>query len=150
MKPISLRRFKQLKRTLNEIYSLIPSFECKEGCHECCGPTKWSLAEWLVIREYLREHGRHELFAKSFWDKCPYLQDGKCSIYEVRPLICRLFGVVDDKLLRCPYVPAKKYVSKEFVLKLKEAVVRISSDLLSHRKITAETRQFVEELKRCG
>ena len=28
---------------------------------------------------------------------------GKCTIYDQRPDICKLYGVLDDKRLRCPY-----------------------------------------------
>lgn len=31
---------------------------------------------------------------------CPALKRHKCSIYEVRPLVCRLWGI--DETVRCP------------------------------------------------
>lgn len=32
---------------------------------------------------------------------CPALQDGQCSVYDVRPMICRVWGASED--LVCPY-----------------------------------------------
>lgn len=34
---------------------------------------------------------------------CPYAVNGRCEIYEQRPLICRLFGAVDAPLMTCPH-----------------------------------------------
>lgn len=34
--------------------------------------------------------------------RCPYLKDGKCSIYYLRPKVCRDYGVVED--LPCEYL----------------------------------------------
>jgi Fe-S-cluster containining protein len=33
---------------------------------------------------------------------CPMLKDGRCSVYDIRPAICRLFGAAADKMLECP------------------------------------------------
>jgi hypothetical protein len=32
---------------------------------------------------------------------CPALKDGRCSVYDVRPTLCRLWGVVED--MPCPW-----------------------------------------------
>ena len=32
--------------------------------------------------------------------KCPYLKNSRCSIYPVRPLVCRLQGVVSDLICK--------------------------------------------------
>lgn len=34
---------------------------------------------------------------------CDKLIDGKCSIYEDRPFICRVFGAVKSERMRCPH-----------------------------------------------
>lgn len=36
-------------------------------------------------------------------DRCAYLVEGKCIIYDKRPEVCRLFGNEQHKNLRCPY-----------------------------------------------
>jgi len=48
---------------------------------------------------------------------CPYLtEDKKCEIYPVRPLVCRLFGVMPEvEKLRCPFIEPEKTISyKEY------------------------------------
>ena len=146
MRQISDRRIRQAKRLLLEIYSLIPEFECRDNCYECCGCHTWTYIEWKLITDWLRERGMEERFAKSVFDYCPYLENGKCAIYEVRPFVCRIYGVSES--LKCPYVKAEKYLSREITDKLHEAVKRISQDLIKHRRVTEETRQLVSELKR--
>ncbi|GIW21582.1 MAG: hypothetical protein KatS3mg068_0589 [Candidatus Sericytochromatia bacterium] len=49
--------------------------------------------------------------------ECPLLFNGKCSIYEVRPLICRLFG----------YTYTNKKTKKTNILTCQEQVYKLSS-----------------------
>ena len=114
----------ELKRRLGEIYKKVPELECKK-CGECCGPIWWSAAEEVVIREYMREHGI-EYKRVTTITKCPYLrEDNTCEIYEVRPLICRLFGVVED--LKCPKgAKPKRYLKTEEAVKLMMELVELS------------------------
>lgn len=75
------------------LYARIPSFECKKGCTDCCGPVPFSKWEWERIQD--------KRTATSL--TCPYAVGGRCEIYEQRPLLCRLFGTVDDERLTCPH-----------------------------------------------
>jgi Fe-S-cluster containining protein len=34
---------------------------------------------------------------------CEYLVDSKCSVYQDRPFMCRLFGATLDAKIACPY-----------------------------------------------
>ena len=89
---------------LNKIYSTLPSGKC-EGCAKCCMESVGtSLVEFLNIYRYFREkpeiYKRYmekvlEYYFMEYRDKrsCPFLdEDNRCSIYEVRPLNCRIFG----------------------------------------------------------
>lgn len=110
---------------LKKIYGKIPELKCVRGCTECCGdPTKpikegylpftplfWSKIEAENIRRYLKEKGIKERVVKNPLEPCPYIENGKCLIYPVRPLMCRLFGVVED--LKCPYVKPKFYLATQ-------------------------------------
>lgn len=47
---------------------------------------------------------------------CPYLTKEKlCGIYENRPLLCRLWGLVDEPRMRCPHgcKPSPRYLTSE-------------------------------------
>ena len=73
-------------------YERIPSFVCIEGCTDCCGPVPMTAAEATQI-EIKPYDGL----------RCQYATKSGCSIYEHRPLLCRLFGTVDHEKLRCPH-----------------------------------------------
>lgn len=75
---------------LQELYKHIPIFACEEGCHDCCERPMFGPDEWDAIEEKRAATG----------PECPYVSEGKCAIYDQRPLVCRLFGAVD--LLPCP------------------------------------------------
>lgn len=76
---------------LKSLYELVPDFECKEGCHDCCGPTAFGQIEWDQLEE---KRESDELM-------CPYLGPEGCEIYEQRPMSCRVFGTYPEAA--CPH-----------------------------------------------
>jgi len=74
----------------------IPSFECKPGCHDCCGPVTTSTEE--MARFPVKSVAAHEAALAEL--SCPYLGKNGCEVYAERPLICRLFGTTPR--LACP------------------------------------------------
>ena len=74
----------------------IPTFDCKDGCSDCCKAILVGKREWAAI---VKRVGR-PLYIKQDVITCPLLKDGRCSVYDIRPTVCRLFGAVED--LRCP------------------------------------------------
>jgi Fe-S-cluster containining protein len=87
----------------------IPSFTCREGCHECCGIVPFSTDERNRVA-VSRPLEQWEPFVDSSWVpaaalssfKCPFVGKDGCSIYELRPMVCRLFGAVDHPMMKCP------------------------------------------------
>lgn len=90
---------------LEELYAQLPPLECKGLCHDSCTSIDASELE----RERMRERGvelpsgmPHDrlkaLIALGVTPRCPALSPlNTCSVYEVRPFICRAFGVVLDR-----------------------------------------------------
>ena len=96
---------------LEAIYASVPSIDCKGLCHDQC-----TLIPMTPI-----EAGRMSLPTVAPESiACPILKDGRCSQYRNRPLICRLFGVVEG--MPCPHGCAAE---------------RVLSDRESHRLIAA-------------
>ncbi len=93
MKRFSLRQFQQL----DAIYSRLPKLQCKGLCQQCCGPIA------MTKLEYARLSQRVGAPPKSRADhRCPMLgKDGRCRVYEIRPAICRLYGLVPE--MKCPH-----------------------------------------------
>lgn len=81
---------------IEAIYARLPELDCQKKCAVSCGPIMMSKAEEDRIADHV---GYRPQFLQS---PCPLLNAfGRCSAYEVRPAICRLWGVVES--LRCPY-----------------------------------------------
>ena len=74
----------------------IPSFECKKGCHDCCGPVTTSPEE--MSRLPMKTNAEHDAALNEL--NCVHLCPNGCSVYSERPLICRLFGTTPR--LSCP------------------------------------------------
>ncbi len=74
----------------------IPTFVCKPGCHDCCGPVTTSSEEMARLP---RKSGVEQAAALASLS-CPQLGENGCTVYAERPLICRLFGTTPR--LACP------------------------------------------------
>ena len=85
-------------------------FRCADGCDDCC---KQRLTVFPVEAAAIRAHlatldpARRTALALATDrpDHCVFLLDGRCAIYEARPVICRTHGLplrVDGRLDHCP------------------------------------------------
>lgn len=96
---------------IDELLADLPAFSCKPGCADCCGPVQLSRLEY---HRCVKASGRTSEEVKKKMQsnlkrgnyRCPLLdtKTNRCSVYAVRPVVCRLFGIVkDEPLLRCPH-----------------------------------------------
>lgn len=84
---------------------------CHAGCGACCHiPVRISEYEAAVIaartgRKMTKVSAKaaKRLNQKEFYCACPFLQEGRCSIYEFRPLMCRIHFSLDDSPDWCDY-----------------------------------------------
>lgn len=91
-----------MEEALKQLFKAVPDVECKGLCAKVCGPIAMSAAEEALI---LAKHGVVPEVSPVD-HACSALRDGRCSIYEDRPLVCRVYGAVRE--LRCPYGCAPK------------------------------------------
>src|SRR6185436_11709101 len=98
------------KQRLQHLYKQLPKVQCRGLCQEACGPIACSTAEAEIMR---RQSGKPLSFdARS--GRCNYLNDaGRCSVYPVRPFVCRIFGASEK--LPCVWgcKPAVPLMSEE-------------------------------------
>lgn len=83
-------------------YPVVPEMKKCTKCGECCGPVAATREEMEIIKDFMQERGI------KYKDRgilvCGFLtEDNSCAIYDVRPWVCRIFGVVKE--LVCPYFP---------------------------------------------
>ena len=82
---------------LDRLYSELPSLECQGKCSDSCGPL---LMSRLEDRRIHQTHGRgHDFDPVTL--ACILLKDGRCTVYSIRPAICRLWGLAEG--LECHY-----------------------------------------------
>jgi Fe-S-cluster containining protein len=129
---------------LDALYASLPTVECKQ----CCGPIlvpKIEAARLEERRGYLEYEKTFEAAKRTYLPApeiiqrefiglkpdakmtCVFLSPfGACSVYNIRPLVCRCWGVVDHPLLRCPRgcIPTRWISQKEF-RELNEKVIAI-------------------------
>lgn len=76
---------------IRDIYRRVPSANCKGLCADSCGPIPVFSNE-PVVALTKTEHKMGLILFDPATTHCPHLKDEKCSVYEDRPLICRLWG----------------------------------------------------------
>ena len=103
-----------LDKKLSEMFAAQKSFvKCKEGCSYCCKEGEYPVSELEYINMMFCYSELNEDLKSRINDKitlllhnsrekmyeCPFLVDGKCSIYPARGIICRTFGLIsyDEK-----------------------------------------------------
>lgn len=117
---------------MDALLATVPSFKCKPGCADCCGPIQYSRLEFyrcVKASGHSLDQVREQIKKNAARDDhhCPFLnrKSNQCSIYAVRPAICRIFGTTPQ--LRCPhgYAPEAAEMlseerSREILAKVKE------------------------------
>ena len=90
----------------NHLDSIGENIACHKGCSNCCKNYNVPMLEpelagisWYVCEvsnEPIRSRIYDNLLNHNDSMDCPFLLDNDCSIYEVRPLICRQFYVKNN------------------------------------------------------
>lgn len=92
---------------LEALYALLPKIDCQRKCQQFCGPIMMTRLEARRLPEVKFDTVPLKL-GMGFYPRtsnttlmCPMLKDGGCSVYSIRPAICRLWGLTEE--LRCPF-----------------------------------------------
>jgi uncharacterized protein len=128
-KVFAIHSIQQLHQRIDVLASKVkmkPSaqFHCKPGCSFCCTlriealpPEVFLLARHLsklnaatlsALIEKLKEHALKAKGVKmeDFFLPCPLLLDGKCSVYALRPSMCRKYFSLDVEACKKPEASA--------------------------------------------
>lgn len=82
-------------RELDALYATLPRLDCQGFCSESCGPIGMSVRERTRILE------RSGPVKSDSSGTCSMLAERRCTVYEIRPMVCRLWGLV--RSMPCPY-----------------------------------------------
>src|SRR5215471_3974627 len=125
---------------LETIYAQVPSIACKGLCQDCCGPLGMSYLEWIRIKRAspLR-------LAEAKHTTCPLLKHGKCTVYALRPLICRLWGTTEN--MPCfHFCKPERYLTITEADELMHAVEALSQQVWPGQEPrTLHTRDMIEQ-----
>lgn len=86
------------------LYAELPRVACKRLCQDSCAAMVFR-NRGMTVFEFARATfgGTTPIPDGHPLDLCTFLRQGRCSIYNQRPLVCRLWGVVDSPKMRCPH-----------------------------------------------
>ncbi len=99
-----LRRYLILREAVEEVTSDLFSrysseVKCAKGCSECCEDISVLPIEWYLLRKWVSEKRStlNQIMRPRYYgeNRCPFLHraDESCSIYPIRPIICRVHGL---------------------------------------------------------
>jgi Fe-S-cluster containining protein len=116
-----IEKVNQYEEKLLEKYS--SDIACRMGCDSCCILESVFPVEAYVIYESIRSgEVKPEIMSKNHPGKCVFLKQGSCSIYNVRPVICRTHGYpvfIDGKVDFCPEnFNGRNSIDSEYILSL--------------------------------
>jgi hypothetical protein len=83
---------------LDHLYATLPPLTCQRRCQESCGVIVMTRLEWVRLQRRLgyKPKGKPSCV-------CPMLKQGACAVQGIKPSICRLWGLVDAPMMRCPF-----------------------------------------------
>jgi Fe-S-cluster containining protein len=137
---------------VTEVKNIGVRFGCEKGCSYCCTLRVEALApEVFYIAKKLKSNLSSEQLLeltdklKIFSDKakglsqieheipCPMLAEGKCTIYEYRPAMCRKFNSLDAEVCKDPFaeVPEHKGVAVKSAANMHGVMEAYSNNKLS-------------------
>lgn len=85
-------------RRLRQLWRQVPQIECKQLCWDGCGPISASTLEMALMEQESGQPLRvreHPLYPDGTRMCCHLTPEGRCGVYESRPMICRLWGVTE-------------------------------------------------------
>jgi uncharacterized protein len=122
---------------VDAIYASLPKLVCRQLCAKSCGPIGMSQLEGKRIEKKVHRLPLAEGLT------CNMLEMGRCAVYELRPLLCRLFGVVET--MRCPHgCKPDRWLTHEQGHELLRQVHRLSPPLVERGRRSADGRTDAE------
>lgn len=68
--------------------------QCGKGCDLCCiGFSIFPVEFYYILNELKKKNFEPEMKQETENDVCVFLKNGSCSIYELRPIMCRTHGL---------------------------------------------------------
>lgn len=123
-------------KTLEDVWAAIPRIDCRKRCADSCTVIPLHAVELVKLRTQAPKvetkvfTGAPEVRVLKVTEQgeCPLLRWKACTVYEVRPLICRLYGVAEGMPCQHGCKPERR-LSQDEVHVLMEAIHRIGGSI---------------------
>jgi len=135
---------------LEALYATLPTVECKRKCQAYCGGILISKIEAARLEEkrgFLEKVTAFEADKRPYLPtpaiiesefiglrpsltmECVFLMGNHCLAYKIRPLVCRIWGCVDNEFMRCEFgcIPSRWLTNRE-VKQLHMDVIQIQKE----------------------
>lgn len=160
---------KKIKRRLDYVYGQLPGMPNCDRCNKCCFVSaEVYLVEYLNILSHIRTLPKkqqsqllrgivsHELLNLTTTEhNCPFLEADQCSIYEYRPIACRIFGFYPEneyKASKSDSLKKNRELAGEFKdvygMELPKDVVDHDVDQCGYNVDDNGNRVFVSQIER--
>lgn len=110
----SLKKLSSIYELLDSIGAYIaPATPCKKGCSNCC---HYSVTVSELEIQFIETHAKKKRLkvplphADFHGHACPFLKNNACSIYAVRPFVCRRFHALAPTAEWC--APDKSFMGE--------------------------------------
>lgn len=115
---------------LEALYARLPTVACRGLCGAACGPLLLTALEAARMQKADARHRPLRVVGEARAARCVYLSPrGRCAVYAARPLICRVWGLVQRLSCMHGCVPDRWLSDREF-LELAQALERLGPPLL--------------------
>lgn len=84
------------------MYASVPAVHCQ---HKCGSGVCGAIIAYPIEIQRMEDLARRPLTFSTATLTCGYYApiENRCLVYDVRPLICRLYGAVQHHRMRCPF-----------------------------------------------
>ena len=154
-----MKKFLTYVDELNSIYQIYSP--CKKGCSSCCDiAVAVSDLEVIIIKEYLDKNriayhkldsmkkkqenaGKKDGFLGKEYTgvKCPFLKYNDCSIYSVRPFVCRKYIVIGECNME-----RKNRKGKHTMMVDEQYIINATYDLITTHHIRKNLERYISIL----
>lgn len=132
----------ETRAKLHKLYDLVPKVNCKGLCTDECTTLGMFRGEFVELTRVSGKEPKLDLKT----ERCNYLVDGRCSVYDSRPYVCRAYGASEAMVCEHGCEPIPGYLPAPLETML---LNEIGNVLGSHEMIwTAKAEDLVPILLR--
>jgi len=115
---------------------------CKEWCYECCWVIMFNKEEKTLLRKELLRNW-YKVPPQWKWpNMCEYLTiEWRCSVYNQRPIICRIFWLIDNQKCRCDLIKQEKTIKET------DDMIKYSKECMKEWFFNEATERILNNLK---